>query len=145
MQINWYLLIGACLGMVLLTFAVGGLLLFTRVQEMRSKKINPQTTATSVQLAAHLENVQPADNFRNLFEVPVLFYALVGVALAVDNVPNWLVIGAWLYVILRVAHSFIQCTYNKVYHRLAVFLTSFLLLVGMWVAFFLSLTVRSSV
>ena len=40
---------------------------------------------------------------------------------------------------MRVAHSLIHCTYNKVMHRLAVFLASFGLLVALWIAFFLSL------
>jgi hypothetical protein len=90
-------------------------------------------------MAARLENVQAADNFRNLFEVPVLFYALAAVALATSHVPGWLVSGAWLFVVLRILHSLIHCTYNRVMHRLAVFLISFALLVGLWVAFFLTL------
>jgi hypothetical protein len=57
----------------------------------------------------------------------------------VHHTPAWLAVGAWLYVLLRVAHSLIHCTYNKVMHRLAVFLASFVLLVGLWVSFFASL------
>jgi hypothetical protein len=132
-------LIAACLAMVLLSFIVGARLLYTRVNEMRSKRIHPQAAATSVQVAARLENVQASDNFRNLFEVPVLFYALVAVALATHHTPDWLVTGAWVYVALRVAHSAIHCTYNKVMHRLAVFLASFWVIVGLWVAFYLTL------
>jgi hypothetical protein len=63
----------------------------------------------------------------------------VAVALATNQTPGWLVAGAWAFVALRVAHSFIHCTYNKVMHRLAVFLASFGLLVALWVSFFLSL------
>ena len=133
-------LVGACLALVLLTCVVGARLLQTRVSEMRAKRIHPQAAATSVQMAAKLENVQAADNFRNLFEVPVLFYALVAMALATAHVPGWLVTGAWMYVALRVAHSFIHCTYNKVWHRLAVFLASFVLLTAMWVGFYLTLS-----
>lgn len=132
-------LVAACLALVLLAALVGVRMLFARVQEMRRKRIHPQAAATSVQMAARLENVQAADNFRNLFEVPVLFFALVAVALASAHTPGWLVTGAWLYVALRVLHSFIHCTYNKVMHRLAAFLASFVLLIGLWVAFFLSL------
>jgi hypothetical protein len=139
MEINSVRLIAACLAMVALTGAVGVLLLFTRVQEMRTKRIHPQAASTSVKMAQRLENVQPADNFRNLFEVPVLFYALVAVALAAGHVPGWLVVCAWLFFALRTMHSLIHCTYNRVYHRLAVFSASFTLLVGMWVAFFFSL------
>lgn len=140
MTANAIQLIAALLGLVVLTFLVGARLLYTRVHEMRQKRIHPQAAATSVQMAAHLENVQAADNFRNLFEVPVLFYALVAVALATNHTPPWLVVGAWLDVAPRVAHSFIHCTYNKVMHRLSVFLASFALLVGLWMAFFLSLS-----
>ncbi len=47
--------------------------------------------------------------------------------------------GAWGFVGLRVVHSAIHCTYNRVFHRLPVFAASFVLLVGLWVAFFLTL------
>ena len=144
MPTNSLQLIAACLALVLLTAAVGALMLFTRVQEMRRKRIHPQAASNSVKMASKLENVQPADNFRNLFEVPVLFYALAAVALAVGNVPSWLAAGAWLYVSLRVLHSIIHCTYNKVYHRLTVFMASFGLLVAMWVGFFVSLSTKSA-
>jgi hypothetical protein len=136
---NTVQLVYACLAMVLLTLAVGGFMLFTRVREMRLKRIHPQAAATSVTMGARLENVQPSDNFRNLFEVPVLFYCLVAVALAVARIPDWLVAGCWLFVALRVLHSLIHCTYNRVMHRLAVFLASFGLLAGLWIKFVVSL------
>lgn len=137
MPANHIQLIAACLAMVLLVSVVGFALLVTRIREMRRKRIHAQAAAAdSRQMAAHLQNVQVADNFRNLFEVPVLFYALAAIALATGYVPDWLVACAWIYVGLRVLHSLIHCTYNKVYHRLGAFLASFALLVGMWIAFF---------
>ena len=136
-------LIAACLAMVLLTFAVGILMLFTRVQEMRTKRVHPQAASTSLKMAARLENVQAADNFRNLFEVPVLFYALVAVAIATGFVPDWLVGCAWVFVVLRVVHSLIHCTYNKVYHRLAAFAVGFMLLTGMWIVYLFLLVSKS--
>ena len=141
---NAYQIVAACLALVLVTFVVGARLLFTRVKEMRQKRIHPQAASTSLQMSARLENVQAADNFRNLFEVPVLFYALAAVALATSHVPGWLVSGAWLYVALRILHSLIHCTYNRVMHRFAIFLLSFVLLVGLWMAFFLTLHAPSA-
>jgi hypothetical protein len=138
-------LIAAQLALVLLTFGVGVRLLFSRVQEMRAKRIHPQAASTSVQMAARLENVQAADNFRNLLEVPVLFYSLGAVALATNQTPAWLVVGAWVFVALRVVHSLIHCTYNRVMHRLAAFAGSFVLLVTLWVSFFLSLPLARAV
>ena len=119
-------------------------MLCTRVREMRSKRIHPQAISTSLKMAAQLQDVQAADNFRNLFEVPVLFYVLVAVAIATRYVPDWLVLCAWLFFALRTLHSLIHCTYNRVYHRLAVYLASFGLIVGMWVAFFFSISSRSA-
>jgi hypothetical protein len=144
MTANVTQLVVACLSLVLLTFFVGARLLYARVQEMRQKHIHPQAASTSVQMAARLENVQAADNFRNLFEVPVLFYALAAIALATSHTPGWLVNGAWAYVALRALHSLIHCTYNKVMHRFAAFLASFALLVGLWVAFFVTLPTASA-
>lgn len=139
MTANTTQLVAACLALVLLVFVVGLRLLYTRIQEMKEKRIHPQATATSAKMAARLENTQAADNFRNLFEVPVLFYALTAVALATSHIPTWLVAGAWLFIALRALHSFIQCTYNKVMHRFPVFVASFFLIMALWVAFFLTL------
>ncbi len=83
--------ISALLALVIPTFTVAARLLFTRVQESRQRRIHLQAIATSVTMAARLENVQGADNFRNLFEVPILFYALVAIALATHQTPGWLV------------------------------------------------------
>lgn len=132
----------ACLALVLLTSAVGLRLLYVRTVEMREKRIHPQAASTSLQMAAKLQNVQAADNFRNLFETPVLFYALVAVALATAHTPSWLVLGTWLYVITRSVHSFIHCTYNTVLHRFAVFGIGLSLLIGLWVAFVFTLAAQ---
>jgi hypothetical protein len=139
MPANAVQLVSAALALVVLTFCVGLLLLFRRVREARTKRIHPQAMSTSTKMAARLEDVQAADNFRNLLEVPVLFYALVAVALATHHTPQWLAVGAWVFVALRVVHSLIHCTYNTVFHRLGVFAVGFVLLVALWVGFFLSL------
>jgi hypothetical protein len=129
--------------MVLLTAIVGLTMLRNRVREMMRKRLDAQQIADSTRMAAQLQDIQAADNFRNLFEVPVLFYTLVAIALATGYVPSWLVVCTWIFVALRVAHSLIHCTYNKVFHRLAVFLPGFALLIGMWSAFFLALLSRT--
>ena len=144
MPANHIELIAACLAMVLLVAVVGSAMLFTRVREMRQKRIHPQEIATSAKMAARFENVQASDNFRNLFEVPVLFFALAAIALATGYVPDWLVACAWIFFVLRLLHTLVHCTYNKVHHRLAFFLASFVLLMGMWVAFFVAVASRSA-
>ena len=127
------------LAYVLLTAIVAILMYRRRVAEMVTRHVHPQQVATAAMMATRLEDTGAADNFRNLFETPVLFYALVACAIAVSWVPPWLVIGAWCYFGLRVAHSLIHVTYNRVMHRLAMFALSFVLLVALWVAYVLAL------
>jgi hypothetical protein len=141
---NALTLIGSCLAMVLLTSLVGLCLFVVRIREMKERRVHPQTASTSLQMANKLKNVQAADNFKNLFEIPVLFYALCALALAVSHIPAWLALGAWLFVVLRVAHSVIHCTYNKVMHRFPVFMLGFAVVVALWVGFFVTLP-RSAV
>ena len=137
---NAFHLLLATLAMVLLTFLVGVRMLYCRVQEMRRKRLHPQTAATTQTIANRLENVKASDNFRNLLETPVLFYALVACAIGVSYVPPWLAIGAWCYVALRVVHTLIHCTYNRVMHRLAAFTLGFVLLVALWIGYVVALS-----
>jgi len=105
---------------------------FTRIGQMKRERIHPQSVATSAQAAAKLTDSRAADNFRNLFELPVLFYlAIVVAALAGLATPGVLAI-AWLFVVLRVAHSWIQCTYNKVMHRFYAYVAGGMALWVLW-------------
>jgi len=44
---------------------------------------------------------------------------------------------AWLYIAVRLVHSVIHLTYNRVYHRLTAFLTSQVILVAIWILIFI--------
>jgi len=125
-------LVAACLAMVALTFGVGLRMFRVRVGEMMARRINPQSVALSGQRARRLEDSRASDNFNHLFEVPVLFYLLCAVAIGTAYIPAWLPALAWLFLLTRIVHSVIQCSYNRVMHRFAVFLASFFLLMAMW-------------
>lgn len=131
-------LVAACAALALLTFLVGMRMLAVRVAEMRARRIHPQAVALSAQRAQRLDDSRASDNYNHLFELPVLFYALCALALATTHVPGWLPAAAWLFVALRIVHSAIQCSYNRVMHRFAVFLAGFALLGAMWAGFALS-------
>ena len=123
------------LAQVLLTAAVWVALYVARLGEMRRRGIDPQRVATSRLAAGVLDDVAAADNFRNLFEVPVLFYALVPLlvlAQAVTAAELWL---AWAFVLLRTLHSAIHISYNRVVHRFAAYAASTLCVFAMWALF----------
>ncbi|MDP3785612.1 MAG: MAPEG family protein [Undibacterium sp.] len=127
-----YLLVLACVAMVFLSFAVAVRMFLIRVAEMKEKRLHPQAIADSNQSAAALQVVKASDNYRNLFEMPVLFYLLCGLLISLEMSQVSYVIGAWLYVLLRYGHSYVQCTYNKVLHRFRLFMASVIVLVLMW-------------
>ena len=125
-----------CAALVSLTALVWFKLYADRLGEMRARRVDPQHLAT-VNAAGKLQRTAAADNFRNLFEVPVLFYALCA-ALALNGGSTApYVAAAWAYVGLRALHSLIHVTYNRVVHRFLVYVASTLLLFGMWIAFFI--------
>jgi hypothetical protein len=118
--------------LVLLTGFVWLRLGSDRLGEMRSRRIHPQQVATSKQMGETMQNVQSADHFRNLFEVPVLFYALCAFV-AITRLTTLLLLAcAWGYVMLRAAHTYVHLTSNKVVRRFQVFVASTIVLYVMW-------------
>ena len=130
-------MLGPCVGMVALTALVWVKLYVDRLGEMRRKHVDPQSLASASVKAEVLQKTAASDNFRNLFEVPVLFYVLCVAVTATGTATPALVTSGWAYVALRALHSLIHVTYNRVVHRFAAYAASTLLLFGMWVAFVL--------
>lgn len=125
--------------MVALTIVVWLRMFFVRVGQMKRERIHPQAVATSAQALARLTDSRVADNFRNLFELPVLFYLAICVAAIAGLATTATLVLAWLFVLLRVVHSAIQCSYNKVMHRFQAYLAGgiVLWLLWAWLAFLL--------
>ena len=121
------------LAQVLLTFVVWTLMFITRLSEIGRKRILAQDLSTQSHSQRLLtESAGTADNFRNLFELPVLFYVAILLSLVLLVQDTLLVQLAWTFVALRTVHSLIHCTYNRVMHRFVVYLASSLVLVLMW-------------
>ncbi|MBB1472264.1 MULTISPECIES: MAPEG family protein [unclassified Luteimonas] len=119
--------------LVALTFVVMVRMYRQRVAQMKRERIHPQAVATSAQSAQLLTDSGAADHYRNLFELPVLFYFGVAVALALGVHDVGLLVLAWLFVALRVVHAVIHCGYNKVMHRFKAFLAGSALLLLFWI------------
>ncbi len=124
-----------CAALVLLTAIVWVRMYVVRIAEIGEKKIEPQSVRNSVLGAGSLERVEAADNFKNLFEVPVLFYTLCACLAAWDHMTPFFVVGAWLFVALRVLHSFIHLTYNRVMHRFYAYAAGTVLIFVLWAVF----------
>lgn len=123
---------GPAFAMVALTAVVMARMLFERTRQMRAGRIHFRDIPSGSQMAARFADTRAADNYRNLFEMPVLFY-LALVVTAIAGLVTPLSLGlAWAYVALRVVHSAIHCGYNRVMHRFYAFLASNLVLWALW-------------
>lgn len=72
-----------------------------------------------------------ADNYNHLMEQPTLFYA-IALVLALQGAGGGSALTlAWAYVGLRVAHSLVQATVNKIELRFLIFMLSSLVLIGL--------------
>jgi hypothetical protein len=119
--------------LVLWSFVMGAWLYATRIPAMTKRKIvfDPERPAEEfhAQLPARVR--WKADNYNHLMEQPTLFYA-VALALALVGAGDGLNAAlAWLYVGLRIAHSFVQATINVVLLRFVIFMAASLVLLVM--------------
>ena len=73
------------------------------------------------------------------FEIPVLFYVLIAIALPLRRVDLVLVMLSWVFVVTRFAHAGILVTSNDGRNRSLAWLAGALVLLAMWVYFALKI------
>ena len=73
--------------------------------------------------------------FSNQFEIPVLFYVLIALALPLRHADLVIVLLSWVFVVCRFAHAGIFVTSNNVPQRGAVWFAGVLVLFAMWIYF----------
>lgn len=117
--------------MMLLTALVWAYMYARRLTFIKTHRIPPQELTTPEKAATLLpESVAlPANNLRNLLELPVLFYALCLFLYVTEWADGMHVASAWLFVALRAVHSAIHCTVNIVMLR---FLSYFAAALVLW-------------
>jgi hypothetical protein len=74
-------------------------------------------------------------NLMNLLEMPMLFYVACIAFYVTRHVDPGLLRLAWVFVALRLVHSLIHLTTNRVRHRLIAFAASNVVLVMIWIRF----------
>src|SRR3974390_2841682 len=78
----------------------------------------------------------PNRNLMNLLEMPMLFYVACVTFYVTKRVDAPIVVIAWVYVGLRVVHSAVHLTYNRVRDRLVVYAASNVVLAPLGVRLF---------
>jgi len=72
-------------------------------------------------------------NFNNQFEIPTLFYVVCTLYISFGVESAFALVCAWLFVILRIVHSYIHLTYNHVLHRMLTFVAGFICVLVLWI------------
>src|SRR6202049_3812720 len=73
--------------------------------------------------------------FKNQFELPLLFYTLIALALPLRHADLFIVLMSWVFVVTRFAHAGIFVTSNDVKQRSLVWFAGVLVLFAMWLYF----------
>ena len=129
--------------MVLLTFVVSLIGTIVRFKNVLIDKNHSGSEMMKFSLpSSATEITKQADrNLTNLFEFPILFYAISIVLYVTGKVDSYFVLLAYWFVGLRVAHSvyhiFINGFFGDIPLRALFWLPSLLILIWMWVRFIL--------
>lgn len=123
-----FTVVGAILAMASFTFVLMPITAFARVQAAKAGKIKPSQFKLMNLDGAPDFVVRTTRHWANLYEVPVVFYALTLLCLNLQLQDNVFGALAWAYVVTRLAHATIHISYNKVFHRFLAFLISNIIL-----------------
>lgn len=121
--------------MVALTAIAAGRLAYLRITAVRSRQISIGFFRAFTGHEEPAKLIIASRQLRNLFEMPVLFYASVVMVYVTGATSTTLVLLAWGYVALRYVHTAIHLGANNVIHRFWAYAASCLVLAVLWVMF----------
>jgi hypothetical protein len=109
--------------MVFLTVLVWVYMYIRRISFITSRTLDPKDLTPSALAQISPPSVSnPSDNLKNLFEIPVIFYALVLYLFITKQVDGLYVSASWVFVIFRALHSIVHCTFNRIILRFYLYL-----------------------
>ena len=119
--------------MVLLTFVVGGITFIARINSVKTGQVSPRYYKVMQSTDVPEALIQKSNNFNNLFQIPTLFYAAGCLIISLGIINQLTVVLSWLFVLSRVAHSYIHISYNHIIHRIIAFMSGNLCVFILWV------------
>ncbi len=128
---NPQLLVLAATAQALLTVVVLLVLGARRRTAYKAGKVGREAMLDDRVWPSHV--MKASNNYKNQFEIPVLFFAAVATALAVQATTAVFVWLAWGFVAARIVHSLCHCGSNRLPVRFASFFASVFAVTGMWV------------
>ncbi len=96
----------------------------TKVRDVALGQPNWPTRATQI-----------GNCFKNQFELPLLFYALIALAMPLRHADLFIVLMSWVFVVTRFVHTGIFVTSNDLKQRSLAWFAGVLVLFVMWLYF----------
>ncbi|MES3036263.1 MAG: MAPEG family protein [Bdellovibrionota bacterium] len=125
--------------MVVLTAVVLIMMFVTRVRAIRGGQMKVGYFKTYFDGQPTDDVLKTQRHFSNLFELPVLYYAGIIVAMIIPLGGGAIQFAAWLFVAARVAHAFIHLGSNKLYPRMLSYATGWLSVIAIWILILIAL------
>lgn len=119
MPLNTTLILGALLAQVILTIAVYVVLVRARHAAVRRGEVRVSQFVVMRDEPDWLARI--TRNVANQYELPVLFYAVVLMLVAINRVAMFDVIVAWAFVAVRIVHAVVHIRTADVMLRMRVF------------------------
>lgn len=117
-------------------------LLLALVGARRSTLVSGETKIRDIALGEPrwpARATQIGNCYRNQFELPVLFYALIALALPLRHADLFIVLMSWVFVVTRLVHAGVFVTSNDFGKRSTVWIAGGLVLLVMWIYFALKM------
>ena len=121
---------GPVFAVMVLTLFVWTYMYVRRIHFIRANRLgNRDLQAPDVLTrTAPMGVVTPSANLKNLFELPVILYALALYLHATQTVDAAYLTAAWTFAAFRLLHSLVHCTFNFVPLRFFLYLVASLAL-----------------
>ncbi len=124
-------LIYPALAQILWTFIVLIIMFLRRRKAFANREVRLADVAVSTEHYPDSARLAAA-NFANQFETPVLFFALILIAIHVGATGYVMAALAWAYVATRILHTVVHTGSNRLQRRALVFAVGFACLFLMW-------------
>jgi hypothetical protein len=130
--VNQALMLHPMLALMGWTFAVLLLMGKRRIAAVQAGRVHAREFALGESAAVPVDCTIVNRHYMNLLEIPLLFYAVCLTFYVTQQADGVALALAWGYVALRLAHSAVHLTYNRLFHRLITFAFSNFALMGLW-------------
>ena len=122
------------ISMIFLTIIIGVQLLYCNTKAVLNREVDIRHFRLfNSKIPKNLQSI--SQHYKNMFEMPILFYILCILLIINNNYTQFDVIIAWGFVLFRVLHSLARIPNRDVNLRFGLFAGSFIMLVIGWINF----------